>query len=85
MHQYCMSKRVPMLVGQGWTAIAECRQFFYAHYVDWMITTSLLILDLGLVAGQDLVTITTVIGTDILIITTEYMGAVSVVTTVKWF
>jgi bacteriorhodopsin len=24
-----------MLSGQGWTAIAGCRQFFYARYVDW--------------------------------------------------
>ena len=49
---------------QGWTAIAGCRQFFYARYVDWMITTALLILDLGLVAGQDFVTIAAVIGAD---------------------
>ena len=53
-----------MLSGQGWTAIAGCRQFFYARYVDWMITTALLILDLGLVAGQDFVTIAAVIGAD---------------------
>ena len=53
-----------MLSGQGWTAIAGCRQFFYARYVDWAITTSLLILDLGLVAGQDFVTIAAVIGAD---------------------
>jgi len=74
-----------MLSGQGWTAIAGCRQFFYARYVDWMITTALLILDLGLVAGQDFVTIAAVIGADMLMITAGYMGAVSVVTTVKWF
>jgi bacteriorhodopsin len=74
-----------MLSGQGWTAIAGCRQFFYARYVDWMITTALLILDLGLVAGQDFVTIAAVIGADLLMITAGYMGAVSVVTTVKWF
>lgn len=53
-----------MLSGQGWTAIAGCRQFFYVRYVDWMITTALLILDLGLVAGQDMVTIAAVIGAD---------------------
>ena len=74
-----------MLSGQGWTAIAGCRQFFYARYVDWTITTALLILDLGLVAGQDFVTIAAVIGADMLMITAGYMGAVSVVTTVKWF
>lgn len=36
-----------MLSGQGWTAIAGCRQFFYVRYLDWLITTPLLILDLG--------------------------------------
>jgi len=53
-----------MLSGQGWTAIAGCRQFFYARYIDWAITTPLLILDLGLVAGQDYVTIAAVCGAD---------------------
>ena len=27
-----------MLSGQGWTAIAGCRQFFYARYADWAVT-----------------------------------------------
>ncbi len=36
-----------MLSGQGWTAIAGCRQFFYVRYLDWLVTTPLLILDLG--------------------------------------
>jgi bacteriorhodopsin len=36
-----------MLSGQGWTAISGCRQFFYAHYVDWILTTPLIILNLG--------------------------------------
>jgi len=74
-----------MLSGQGWTAIAGCRQFFYVRYLDWLVTTPLLILDLGLIAGQDNVTILAVIGADVLMIIAGYMGAVSVVTTVKWF
>jgi bacteriorhodopsin len=53
-----------MLSGQGWTAIAGCRQFFYARYVDWMITTPLLLLDLGLIAGADPALIAAVIGAD---------------------
>ena len=56
-----------MLSGQGWTAIAGCRQFFYARYVDWLITTTLLILDMGLVSGQDFVTIAAVVGADSMI------------------
>jgi len=53
-----------MLSGQGWTAIAGCRQFFYVRYLDWLVTTPLLILDLGLIAGQDNVTILAVVGAD---------------------
>jgi bacteriorhodopsin len=72
-----------MLSGQGWTASAGCRQFFYVRYLDWLITTPLLVLELGLVAGQDSETITAVVGADVLMIVAGYMGAVSV-TTVKW-
>ena len=53
-----------MLSGQGWTAIAGCRQFFYARYVDWSVTTPLLLLDLGLIAGADGALIAAVIGAD---------------------
>ena len=42
-----------MLSGQGWTAIAGCRQFFYARYFDWAVTCSLIVLNLGLIAGAD--------------------------------
>jgi bacteriorhodopsin len=59
----CMSY-FAMLSGQGWTAIAGCRQFFYARYVDWSITTPLLLLDLGLIAGADGALIAAVIGCD---------------------
>jgi len=53
-----------MLSGQGWTAIAGCRQFFYARYVDWAITTPLIILELGLIAGADPSAIASAIGAD---------------------
>ena len=42
-----------MLSGQGWTAVAGCRQFFYARYLDWMITFPLVTLLLGLLAGSE--------------------------------
>lgn len=42
-----------MLSGQGWTAIAGCRQFFYARYFDWAVTCSLIVLNLGLIAGAE--------------------------------
>jgi hypothetical protein len=53
-----------MLSGQGWTAIAGCRQFFYARYVDWSITTPIILLELGLIAGADTSTIAAAIGAD---------------------
>lgn len=34
------------------------------RYIDWLVTTPLLILDLGLLAGQDVVTISAVMGAD---------------------
>ena len=40
-----------MLSGQGWTAVAGCRQFFYARYLDWMITFPLITILLGQIAG----------------------------------
>jgi hypothetical protein len=40
-----------MLSGQGWTAIAGCRQFFYTRYADWVVTTTLMVVLLGQVAN----------------------------------
>ena len=74
-----------MLSGQGWTAIAGCRQFFYARYADYAITMPLIILQLGLVAGADGAQIAASIGADILSVISLYLASVSVVTTVKWF
>ena len=53
-----------MLSGQGWTAVAGCRQFFYARYVDWTVTTALIILELGLIAGAEPALIGGVMGAD---------------------
>lgn len=74
-----------MLSGQGWTAIAGCRQFFYARYIDWMITFPLAVLLLGIVAQADAASIGAGMGAAALYVFTTYMGSVSVVTTVKWF
>ena len=40
-----------MASGGGWVIAPDCRQLFIARYADWLITTPLLLLDLGLVAG----------------------------------
>jgi bacteriorhodopsin len=74
-----------MLSGQGWTAVAGCRQFFYARYVDMGVTFPLVILNLGLIAGVEGAMIAAVIGAQVISTGSAYLGAVSVVTTVKWF
>jgi bacteriorhodopsin len=74
-----------MLSGQGWTAIAGCRQFFYARFADYIVTMPLLILLLGQVAAADIATIAATIGAASVWVISTYMGSVSVVTTVKWF
>lgn len=51
-----------MLSGQGWTAVAGCRQFFYARYLDWMITFPLITIMLGMIAGSEWSTILGAIG-----------------------
>jgi bacteriorhodopsin len=42
-----------MLSGQGWTAVDNCRQFFYARYIDWLITFPLITTLLGFIAGSE--------------------------------
>mmetsp|Transcript_40027 Transcript_40027/g.62473 ORF Transcript_40027/g.62473 Transcript_40027/m.62473 type:complete len:247 (-) Transcript_40027:505-1245(-) len=74
-----------MLSGQGWTAVAGCRQFFYARYVDMGVTFPLVLLNLGLIAGCEGALIAAVIGAQMISTFSAYLGAVSVVTTVKWF
>jgi bacteriorhodopsin len=74
-----------MLSGQGWTAVAGCRQFFYARYADWIVSFPLLMLLLGIVANADTASIGAGMGAIVVYIFGTYMGSVSVVTTVKWF
>ena len=40
-----------MLSGQGWTVIAGCRQFFYSHFVERLITSTLILILMGNLAG----------------------------------
>jgi len=61
--------------------------FFFlsaCRYIDWAITTPLLILNLGLLAGEDIVLVAAVMGADIAMIFAGYMGSVALVPTVKW-
>lgn len=61
-----------------------CRQFFYVRYIDWGVTLPLLILALGMLAGQDLVTVAAVAGASMMMVTAGYLGSVALVATVKW-
>lgn len=74
-----------MLSGQGWTAVAGCRQFFYARYLDLLVSGSLIVLNLGLISGTEAPTIAAAMGAQVVLVFSAYMGSVSIVTTVKWF
>jgi len=66
-----------MLSGQGWLITPSCRQLFYVRYLDWVITTPLLLLDLGLIVGAEWPLIAAVMGGDALMIFSGYMSAIS--------
>jgi len=59
------------------------REIFYVRYIDWMITTPLLLLDLLLTAGLPWPTILWVILIDWVMIVTGLVGAL-VVSIYKW-
>lgn len=79
----------------GWTAIdvefqrsssivrGMDREIYYARYIDWVITTPLLLLDLLLTAGQPLSTILWVLLVDEVMIITGLIGAL-VASSYKW-
>lgn len=50
---------------------------YWARYADWLFTTPLLLLDLGLLAGADRNTIYTIIGLDVFMIGTGLVGALA--------
>lgn len=57
--------------GMGETTI------YWARYADWLFTTPLLLLDLGLLAGADRNTLFTLVGLDVFMILTGLVGALS--------
>lgn len=66
-----------MTTGQGSTILnagGETREFYWARYIDWLLTTPLLLLDLALLAlvrpGQSIGLISSIIGLDVLMILT---------------
>jgi bacteriorhodopsin len=66
-----------MLSGQGWLITPNCRQLFYVRYVDWFVTTPLIMLDLGLIVGADVGLLAAVMGADMLMIFGGFMASIS--------
>jgi bacteriorhodopsin len=73
-----------MFSGMGWETIMGCRQFFYVRFIEWAVTTPMIILSLGLLANEDPVVIAAVMGSDVAMIVAGYLGSVALVPTVKW-
>lgn len=63
-----------MATGAGSAVLDDGREFYYFRYIDWLITTPLLLLDLALLAlarpGSDLGLIAGLIGLDVVMILT---------------
>ncbi len=86
---FCMGSNL------GWTAIqvefersspkvhGNMRQIFYVRYIDWFLTTPLLLLDLLLTCGMPAPTILYVILMNEIMVTTGLVGAL-VKTSYKW-
>ncbi|KAJ3559818.1 hypothetical protein NPX13_g9482 [Xylaria arbuscula] len=66
-----------------WVRSAGTREIFYARYIDWAITTPLLLLDLLLTAGVGTPTILATIFADLLMIVCGLIGALTQ-TRYKW-
>ncbi|KAI4859982.1 bacteriorhodopsin [Hypoxylon rubiginosum] len=69
--------------GNKWVRSAGTREVFYARYIDWVITTPLLLLDLLLTAGVPTPTILATILADEIMIATGLIGALTR-TRYKW-
>ncbi|OTB02950.1 hypothetical protein M426DRAFT_61240 [Hypoxylon sp. CI-4A] len=66
-----------------WVSSAGTREIFYARYIDWFITTPLLLLDLLLTAGVPTPTILATLLADLIMIVTGLVGALTQ-TRFKW-
>ncbi|KAI2605586.1 bacteriorhodopsin [Hypoxylon sp. NC1633] len=69
--------------GSSLVQSAGTREIFYARYIDWAITTPLLLLDLLLTAGVSTPTILVTLLADLIMIATGLIGALTR-TSYKW-
>lgn len=80
-----------MATGAGSTILDDGRQFYYFRYIDWLITTPLLLLDLALLAlaspGRNIQLIAALIGLDVVMILTGLAAgsSTSAFGTTVWF
>jgi len=72
-----------MASGGGWVIAPDCRQLFVARYLDWAITTPLILIDLGVVAGVSKWDILALVLSDVLMVACGAFGALTV-GNVKW-
>ena len=75
-----------LVMALGGTAVptANGRAFLWVRYADWAFTTPLLLVDLGLLAGADALTIGWVVFCDVLMVAAGYAGVVSTGTNAVW-
>lgn len=63
-----------MALGVGWISIAD-RTVFVPRYVDWILTTPLIVLFLGMLAGLDTRRFVIVLGLNTVVMVTGFVGA----------
>jgi len=74
-----------MASGAGFIVRADGRQFFYARYIDWTLTTPLMLLDLCGLAGASNDTTLFLVLADVLMIVAGAIGALLNTYPNKWF
>jgi bacteriorhodopsin len=75
-----------MAIGEGHVKVGhgdEKRPFYYARYIDWALTTPLLLLDLLLLAGCDWTRIAFIIFLDLVMVITGLLGGL-ISSSYKW-
>jgi len=73
-----------MALGGTQVSVAGGRPFLWIRYADWVLTTPLLLLDLGLLAGAPLVDIGWVVFMDVIMVVAGVAGVLSTGTGAAW-
>ncbi len=83
-----MSSYFAMVIGQGSVRLSDGSEFYFARYLDWAITTPLLLTGLALTAMKTLQrrpgAVLALILTDVMMIATGFAAGASRVPSVKW-